>query len=260
MVKDLDTLMITSGPCPSLHPLTSVAAGQLPLIATLPQPWRVPGRTYRYVVVLEPLWAGGRRGGRQRRRWSSGSWARWWCATGAARWSCPRRSSVRCLRSFSLARTRLIPVDRLIDRLWGRGGHRRAPARCSRPTCRSCVGSSVRRSLVTGTRGLSVACRTLISSTSTGSSGWWPRRGRPHRARRPSCCAAPSECGRGSPLADLRDEPFAQAEIARLVELRLAVVEERVEVDLALGRHTELVAELRVWSPSTRCGSGCVRS
>ena len=31
--------MITSGPCPSLHPLTSVAAGQLPLIATLPQPW-----------------------------------------------------------------------------------------------------------------------------------------------------------------------------------------------------------------------------
>jgi DNA invertase Pin-like site-specific DNA recombinase len=38
VVKDLDTLMITSGPCPSLHPLTSVAAGQLPLIATLPQP------------------------------------------------------------------------------------------------------------------------------------------------------------------------------------------------------------------------------
>src|SRR4051794_7405615 len=39
VVKDFDTLMITSGPCPSLHPLTSVAAGQLPLIATLPQPW-----------------------------------------------------------------------------------------------------------------------------------------------------------------------------------------------------------------------------
>jgi len=39
VVKDLDTLMITSGPCPSLDSLASVAAGQIPLIATLPQPW-----------------------------------------------------------------------------------------------------------------------------------------------------------------------------------------------------------------------------
>ena len=43
MVKDLDTLMITSGPCPSLHPPRCVAAGQLPLIATLPQPWDPAG-------------------------------------------------------------------------------------------------------------------------------------------------------------------------------------------------------------------------
>lgn len=49
---------------------------------------------------------------------------------------------------------------------------------------------------------------------------------------------------RGSPLADVAFEPFAQAEIARLEERRAAAVEERVEADLVLGRHADLVAEL----------------
>ena len=49
---------------------------------------------------------------------------------------------------------------------------------------------------------------------------------------------------RGAPLADLAYEQFAQAEIARLEEMRLGAVEQRLEADLALGRHDELVAEL----------------
>jgi YVTN family beta-propeller protein len=49
---------------------------------------------------------------------------------------------------------------------------------------------------------------------------------------------------RGSPLSDFGSEPFAQGEIARLEELHLAALEERIEADLALGRHTELVPEL----------------
>ncbi len=49
---------------------------------------------------------------------------------------------------------------------------------------------------------------------------------------------------RGSALLDFTYEPFAQAEIARLEELRLVALEERVEADLELGRHAELVAEL----------------
>jgi DNA-binding SARP family transcriptional activator len=49
---------------------------------------------------------------------------------------------------------------------------------------------------------------------------------------------------RGSPLADLTYEPFARAPIERLEELRLAALEQRIEVDLALGRHAELVGEL----------------
>ena len=38
---------------------------------------------------------------------------------------------------------------------------------------------------------------------------------------------------RGPPLADFRYEPFAQAEIARLEELQLACLEERIEAHLA---------------------------
>lgn len=49
---------------------------------------------------------------------------------------------------------------------------------------------------------------------------------------------------RGAPLADLAYEEFAQAEITRLEEMRLGAVEQRLEADLALGRHDELVAEL----------------
>ncbi len=49
---------------------------------------------------------------------------------------------------------------------------------------------------------------------------------------------------RGAPLADVAYEGFAQPAIARLEELRLAALERRIEADLALGRHAELVGEL----------------
>ena len=51
---------------------------------------------------------------------------------------------------------------------------------------------------------------------------------------------------RGSPLADLAYEPFAQTSIARLDEIRLATVEQRIDADLQLGRHAALVAELEM--------------
>src|SRR4051794_7514130 len=49
---------------------------------------------------------------------------------------------------------------------------------------------------------------------------------------------------RGPALAEF-DEPFARAEGARLEELRLACLEERIEADLATpGKHADVAAEL----------------
>lgn len=53
------------------------------------------------------------------------------------------------------------------------------------------------------------------------------------------------ELWRGSPLSDLTYEEFARPEIVRLEELRLRVIEDRVDAALALGRHEELIGELR---------------
>jgi len=49
---------------------------------------------------------------------------------------------------------------------------------------------------------------------------------------------------RGPPLADFAADSFAQNEIGRLEEARVSALEERIEADLALGRHLELVGEL----------------
>src|SRR5919199_2320324 len=49
---------------------------------------------------------------------------------------------------------------------------------------------------------------------------------------------------RGQPLSDFRYEEFAALEAARLEELRLAVVEERIDAELELGRHADVVPQL----------------
>jgi predicted ATPase/DNA-binding SARP family transcriptional activator len=50
---------------------------------------------------------------------------------------------------------------------------------------------------------------------------------------------------RGPALADFAGEPFAVSEAARLNELRLHAREERIEAELALGRHAQLIGELQ---------------
>jgi DNA-binding SARP family transcriptional activator len=47
---------------------------------------------------------------------------------------------------------------------------------------------------------------------------------------------------RGPALADVAFEDFAQAEIRRLDELRSVALEGRIEADLQLGRHAELLS------------------
>lgn len=49
---------------------------------------------------------------------------------------------------------------------------------------------------------------------------------------------------RGPPFQDFAYEPFAEAEISRLEELRLATHEDRFDAQLAAGGDSELVADL----------------
>jgi DNA-binding SARP family transcriptional activator/streptogramin lyase len=49
---------------------------------------------------------------------------------------------------------------------------------------------------------------------------------------------------RDAPLLELRSEAFSTAAVAQLEQLRLAALEERIDADLALGRHAALVTEL----------------
>jgi DNA-binding SARP family transcriptional activator len=48
----------------------------------------------------------------------------------------------------------------------------------------------------------------------------------------------------GTPLAEFAFDSFAQSAIARLEELRLNVIEERIDAELELGRHREVSGEL----------------
>ena len=64
---------------------------------------------------------------------------------------------------------------------------------------------------------------------------------------------------RGTPLIGVGDESFAQAEIARLEELRASVIEDRIEADLALGPVTQMWSVSLVrWLPPIRCESGSI--
>jgi DNA-binding SARP family transcriptional activator len=67
-------------------------------------------------------------------------------------------------------------------------------------------------------------------------------------ADRPRQAVAALEDGlalwRGEPLADLAYEPFAQREVARLADLRVAALELQVDARLALGGHTEVIGQL----------------
>ena len=55
---------------------------------------------------------------------------------------------------------------------------------------------------------------------------------------------------RGRALAEFAGMPFAEPEIARLAQLHLVTVVARIDADLALGRHADLLAELELLAAS----------
>jgi YVTN family beta-propeller protein len=156
-------------------------------------------------------------------------------------------SRQRALLTVLLLRRReVVTIDRLIDELWGE----RAP-----PTAAKTVHvyvSRLRKELGEGlivTRGrgyvaavepgqldLDLFDSLIVAGRSALDAGEFERA--------VGAFAEALGLWRGEPLADFAYEGFAQPEIARLSELRLAAIEDRIEAALALGHHRQVIAEL----------------
>ena len=151
----------------------------------------------------------------------------------------PRQRAL--LAILLLHRGEVVSSDRLIDELWGE----RPPATAAK-TLQGYV-SHLRKALGTGvleTRsGGYVLDPDAVDADRFEALVAEAREGVDARTARDRLGAALG-LWRGEALADLAYEPFAQAEIARLDEARLAALEDRIDADLELGRHREVVAEL----------------
>lgn len=140
----------------------------------------------------------------------------------------------------------VVPAHRLIDELWGEDSPERAA-----DALRVNV-SRLRKALpqdVLGTRAPGYVLRVEPDALDLYRFELLVDEGRSLLAR--SLAAEASErlrhalsLWRGPALADFGYESFAQTAIARLEEIRLAAVELRIDAELALGRHDELIGEL----------------
>jgi DNA-binding SARP family transcriptional activator len=159
------------------------------------------------------------------------------------------------LALFLLHANETLSTDRLIDELWGD----RPPATAAKTVqvhisrlrkalvARAGNGSAGDGGVVTREQGYELALdperldshrfERLVAD------GWSElAAGRPERAA--SALEEALSLWRGEPLGDLAYEPFAQREIARLDDLRVAALEQLIEAKLALGRHAEVVGQL----------------
>jgi predicted ATPase/DNA-binding SARP family transcriptional activator len=157
----------------------------------------------------------------------------------------PRQRSILAL--LAVTPNVVVSVDRIVDELWGD-----TPPESAQSTVRYHV-SKLRSALgdaavhvVTRSPGyvLEVAPDTIDVHRfeAMAAEGRGLIASDPERAARVLINAL--SMWRGPALADFAYESFARAEIVRLEEMRLAVVEDRIEADLASGRHIDLVGEL----------------
>jgi len=137
---------------------------------------------------------------------------------------------------------RVIPTDRLVDLLWGEEAPKTATTSLQNSISR------LRRELgedVLETRAPGYVLRAEAQQVDAGRFEQLLRDARqaPPEERRNTLQRA-LELWRGQALAEFTFEQFAQAEIRRLEELRLVALEERIDADLELGRHGDVVGEL----------------
>jgi predicted ATPase/DNA-binding SARP family transcriptional activator len=158
----------------------------------------------------------------------------------------------RLLHCLLLHRNEVVSRDRLIDALWGE----RPPA--SAPNALQVQVHALRKALGQdriATEGAGYRLRADPDEVDVERFERLVARGRCQQADGESEKAAETlrealALWRGPALADVVYEPFAQSESARLEELRTVALEERIDADLALARHHDLVPELEALVPA----------
>ncbi|SNQ46967.1 DNA-binding transcriptional activator of the SARP family [Frankia canadensis] len=146
----------------------------------------------------------------------------------------------------------VVPIHRLLETIWGEDPPDRAMA-----TLRTHV-SELRRKLEAGpTPQVLVRKGTgyLLAVRPEQIDAWQARRLLEQGRRAvddgdPVSAIAPLQeaqsLWRGPPLADVTDHPFARSYIEALEEVQLDVVKTRIAADLSLGRHREVLGDLRM--------------
>jgi predicted ATPase/DNA-binding SARP family transcriptional activator len=150
------------------------------------------------------------------------------------------------LASLLLEPNRIVSGDRLIDAVWGE-----IPPETARNTIQVYI-SQLRKRLPAGALETVPPGYRLVVDPASIDLFEFVRlcdEGRSALAAGDAATAAETLCAalglwRGPALDDLASVPFARTEILRLEELRAAASEDRIDADLALGRHGELVPEL----------------
>ena len=137
---------------------------------------------------------------------------------------------------------RVVPTERLVDELWGED-----PPKTATTSLQNAI-SRLRRALGEDILETRVPGYILRADPSRIDSSRFEQllrtaRGASPRERRELLEQALA-LWRGPALAEFTFDQFAQAEIRRLEELRIVALEERLDADLELGRHGDVVGEL----------------
>jgi len=144
-----------------------------------------------------------------------------------------------------LEANRVVPTERLIDELWGD-----APPETARSALQVYV-AGLRKALGEDGASLRTQAPGYVLELEPGSLDLdafaalrAEARGASEPARAADALHEALELWRGAPLAELDGAPFGAAARAQLEEQRLGALEDRIDADLALGRHADLIHEL----------------
>ncbi len=154
----------------------------------------------------------------------------------------PRRQQRALLAALALRAGEVVSTDRLVADLWGE--HAPASATGSLQNTVSALRKALGRDvLITQPPGYRLAIDPERVDANRFERLLDEARSR-DPARRAALLTEALELWHGPALADLDEEQFARLEAARLDELRVVALEERIDAGLALGRHAGLVGEL----------------